>query len=233
VDQTTRDALVAEDASSAELLKPVLRGRDIARYRANWKDLWLIDTHNGFADVPSVKIEDYPAIKVHLDRFIHRLERRQDQGDTPYNLRNCAYHEEFRREKLFWMHMSQTGRFAHDNSGMYCNQKCFIMTGGYLKYLCAILNSSLITWLMKSYATTTGMGVTQWDKFSVISLPIPLIPTLERQSLTDISNDILKRKTIDPTTNTSEHEAEIDKLVYGLYGLTSKEINIVNRYKII
>ena len=90
VDQTTRDALVAEDPRSAELLKPILRGRDIARYQANWAGLWLIDTHNGYAGVPPIDVDNYPAIKAHLDIFIGHLRRRQDKGVTPYNLRNCA-----------------------------------------------------------------------------------------------------------------------------------------------
>ena len=109
VDKSTRDALVATDPKSAELLKPILRGRDIARYRANWAGLWLIDTHNGYAGVPAVRVDDYPAVKGHLNGFFERLKRRQDQGITPYNLRNCAYHEEFRKPKLFWMHMAPHG----------------------------------------------------------------------------------------------------------------------------
>ena len=109
VDQETRDALVAEDSRSEEILKPVLRGRDIARYRANWADLWLIDTHNGYGEVPPIDVGDYPAIKRHLNQFMTRLKRRQDRGVTPYNLRNCAYHKEFHKEKLFWMDLTPEG----------------------------------------------------------------------------------------------------------------------------
>ena len=44
IDNQTKDALIAEDPRSAEIIKPVLRGRDIQRYQAQWKGLWLIAT---------------------------------------------------------------------------------------------------------------------------------------------------------------------------------------------
>ena len=68
-----------------------MRGRDIRRYQAQWAGMWLIDTHNGFSNVPAIDVNDYPAIKAHLDSFYDRLAKRYDRGNTPYNLRNCAY----------------------------------------------------------------------------------------------------------------------------------------------
>ena len=110
--------LIAEDARSADIIKPVLRGKDIQRYRAQWAGRWLIDTHNGYGSVPAVDIGEYPAIKTYLDEFYPQLERRQDKGRTPYNLRNCAYHAVFNKEKLFWMDMSDRGRFAYSDLEM-------------------------------------------------------------------------------------------------------------------
>ena len=106
IDQAKRKELMAADPRSTEILRPIIRGRDIARYRAKWANLWLIDTHNGWSDVPPIDIDQYPAVKSHLNRFIERLECRQDRGITPFNLRNCAYHDEFQRPKLIWMHMT-------------------------------------------------------------------------------------------------------------------------------
>ena len=57
--------------------------------------MWLIDTHNGYGGVPPIEIDDYPAIKTYLDDYYEQLEKRYDKGRTPYNLRNCAYHEDF------------------------------------------------------------------------------------------------------------------------------------------
>lgn len=81
-----------ERSRTAELIRPILRGRDIKRYGYEWAGLWLINTHNGVkGKFPRIRIEDYPAVKAHLDDYWNEICERADQGDTPYNLRNCAY----------------------------------------------------------------------------------------------------------------------------------------------
>ena len=221
VNNATRDSLVAEDPRSAELLRPILRGRDIARYRANWAGLWLIDTHNGYADVPPIDVNKYPIVKAHLDKFIGRLEQRQDRGVTPYNLRNCAYHEEFGKAKLFWMHMTSYGRFILAEPDVICNQKCFMITGANLKYLCAVLNSKLVTWLVRRTAVTTGMGLTQWDKFIVESVPVVQPDRLVMDKIGVIVEAILAA--IEGGNAHEEAQRMIDNHVFDLYDLTGVE----------
>ncbi len=174
VPSEVRDRLVAEDPASEDVLKPILRGRDIRPYRAQWAGLWLVDTHNGFGTTPAVDVTAYPAIKRHLDLHWAAIAKRQDKGATPYNLRNCAYHEEFRKEKLLWMDMSPVGRFWHSDLEMYGNDKTFLMTGQCLKYLCAFLNSRLASWFVNKTGLTTGEGLVQWKKFTVESIPVPI-----------------------------------------------------------
>ena len=227
IDNQTKERLIIQDPKSAEIIRPVLRGRDISRYKANWAGLWLIDTHNGYGNVPAVDINDYPAVKNHLDRFYPKLEKRYDKGRTPYNLRNCAYHVEFAQKKLLWMDMSDRGRFAYLEAEMYCNNKGFIMTGESLKYLCAILNSSLITWLIKNTARTTGMGLTQWEKFAVERLSIPKISVTKQRPFICLVDHILTAKATDLNADVSATEAKIDLRVYELYGLTATEISAV------
>ena len=228
IDDATREDLITQFQSSEEIIKPVLRGRDIKRYQADWQGLWLIDTHNGYGNIPAVNIGKYPAIKNHLDKFYPKLQKRQDKGRTPYNLRNCAYHQIFDKEKLFWMHMAPSGRFAYSGAETYfCNQKAFVITGISLKYLCAILNSRLITWKVNNTAVTTGMGLIQWDKFVVERLPIPKIAAATQRPITRLVDRILKAKASDPAADTSKQEAKIDQLVYELYGLTRKEIRAI------
>ncbi|MCQ2976311.1 MAG: restriction endonuclease, partial [Bacteroidales bacterium] len=85
-----------EKNRTAELIRPILRGRDIKRYGYDWANLWLINTHNGVkGKFPRININEYPALKQHLDKYWDKIEKRADQGDTPYNLRNCAYLEDF------------------------------------------------------------------------------------------------------------------------------------------
>ena len=83
-----------ERKRTAELIRPILRGRDIKRYGYNWANLWLINTHNGIrGKLERIHIEEYPAVKAHLDQYWDKISKRADKGETPYNLRNCAYLE--------------------------------------------------------------------------------------------------------------------------------------------
>ena len=98
IDTAKRDEILAncqsenERERTAELIRPILRGRDIKRYGYNWANLWLINTHNGIrGKLERIHIEDYPTVKAHLDQYWDRISKRTDKGDTPYNLRNCAY----------------------------------------------------------------------------------------------------------------------------------------------
>jgi len=97
IDGAKRKELIDQDPKSEEIIRPILRGRDIKRYGYDFADLWLINSHNGVKekDIKRIQIEDYPAVKKHLHSFYSQLEKRADKGDTPYNLRNCAYMDDF------------------------------------------------------------------------------------------------------------------------------------------
>ena len=195
--------------------------------------------------VPSLKIdiEAYPAIKRHL--LSHGKDRLEQTGKvfadgsksrkkTPhkwFELQDtCAYHTDFTCEKLFWMDMSPRGRFSYSNDEMYCNDKGFMMTGAALKYLCAVLNSTLVAWQMKSTALTTGMGLPQWKKFAVERIPIPRLSSTDQQVFIQMVDLIFRIKTEHQASDTSEIESEIDMRVYQLYGLTDSEISEVEEY---
>ena len=239
IDDETKQSLVAADLSSANIIKPLLRGRDIRRYQAQWAGLWLIDTHNGYGNVPAISIDDYPAVKVHLDGFYPQLAKRQDKGKTPYNLRNCAYHQDFDKEKLVWMQMTPQGRFAYSNDRVYANAKTFILTGEHLKYLCAALNSKLVTWFVSNTAVTTGMGLIQWQKFVVETIPIPKI-TADKDDLSATIVDYIIYLKKQPSTDGKNlaHAQEylmvkyferiVDGLVYELY--LTDELHRADKY---
>ena len=220
VPSEVRDRLIAEDPASEDVLKPILRGRDIRPYRAQWAGLWLVDTHNGFGTTPAVDVTAYPAIKRHLDQHWAAIAKRQDRGTTPYNLRNCAYHEEFEREKLCWMHMSPVARFSFVEAGVYCNQKAFMIVGDNLKYLCAVLNSTMVTRLVANTAVTTGMGLTQWDKFVVETVPVPHPSQARRNQLVSLIDILLSQ-----ASNLERVKAvdQIESVVYDLYELDDSE----------
>ena len=221
IDDATRQSLIDADLRSAEIIKPVLRGRDIRRYHTQASGWHLIDTHNGYGDVAAVNLDDYPTVKAHLNQFYPKLAKRQDKGRTPYNLRNCAYHEDFSKEKLVWIELVENGRFAYDDSGMYCEATTFVMTGDSLKYLCAVLNAKLVQWFLQHVAPTSGMGVFRWKKVYVESIPIPKVNAAQQRPFIHLVDRILAAN---PAAKTSDDEAEIDRLVYELYGLTEKEM---------
>ncbi len=241
IDGATKDALIAADPKSAEIIKPILRGRDIRRYAAEWAGRYLIDTHNGYGDVPAVDIDDYPAVKAHLDGFSPRLEKRYDKGKTPYNLRHCAYHQDFAKEKLIWMDLTPEGRFAYDNDGTFCQNSAYILTGDSIKYLCAVLNSSLITWYFEKIARTSGMGTLCWEKAYVERIPVPPASASKRAELAGLVERILSAKAsvgrasasglagrasasgLAGRADTSGLERRVDELVLELYGLSAGE----------
>ncbi|GAA6866192.1 class I SAM-dependent DNA methyltransferase [Helicobacter pylori] len=106
------------------LIKPILRGKDIKRYSYEWAGEWVINTHNGYTSnlkskIPPIDIEKYPALKSHLDSHWDTIATRCDQGDTPYHLRNCAYLEDFEKEKIVYPETSQGAYFIYENSGIF------------------------------------------------------------------------------------------------------------------
>ena len=135
-----------EREKTAELIRPILRGRDIKRHGYEWADLWLINTHNGVKEknIPRIEIEDYPAIKAHLDSHWDKIEKRADQGDTPYNLRNCAYLDLFSQPKICWKAVGRNLAFSIVDSGVFLTAPdSFISAGIHNEYILAFLCSSI------------------------------------------------------------------------------------------
>ncbi len=224
------------------LIKPILRGKDIKRYSYEWAHLWVINTHNGYTSnlkskIPPIDIEKYPATKAHLDAHYDTIATRSDQGDTPYHLRNCAYLEDFEKEKIVYGEIVQEPRFYLDNGEcelgyFYAEATSFILTGEHLRYLLGMLHSKLITFAFKTFYAGGGLGKSgyRYKKAFIERLPIPKI-TPQNQKLadkiTDGAKQILEAKEKDPKANTQKLEKEIDALVYQLYNLTDEEIKII------
>ncbi len=221
------------------LIKPILRGKDIKRYSYEWAHLWVINTHNGYTSnlkskIPPIDIEKYPATKAHLDSHYDTIATRSDQGDTPYHLRNCAYLEDFEKEKIVYPETSQGAYFIYENSGIFLEKTAFmIVSDAYnLKLLTALLNSKLITFYFKNFCGGCILGKSgyQYNKHALEKIPIPKI-TQQNQKLahkiTDGAKAILEAKEKDPKANTQKLEKEIDALVYQLYHLTDEEIKII------
>ena len=182
-----------ERTRTAELIRPILRGRDIKRYGYEWADLWIINTHNGIkGKLPRIDVNEYPAIKAHLDQYWDKISKRADKGDTPYNLRNCAYMEDFDKPKIIWKIIGNRLGFALEKKKMILNNACYILTcnDGGLEYLEAMLNSNAILWY--SFVTNmnkTGVGDMQVGAQNINILPIPKHPQ-EKQILCKYVNTL-------------------------------------------
>jgi len=229
IDTATRDLLVAEDPKSAEILKPILRGRDIKRYGYEWAGLWIIAS--GFdIDVP----KKYPSVFRHLKQFEEKAKKRDDQGKNWWNLRSCAYYHEFEKEKVVWKRIGSVLRFGFDIHNMYCQDSTCIMTGTKLKYLCAFMNSKLGYQMLYDKAPKTGTGDVIVSVQALEPLLVPPITTSNKSIVGQIERiveKILSAKKQNPAADTSQSEREIDRLVYKLYELTEEEIAIVEGEK--
>ncbi|HBK1705972.1 TPA: Eco57I restriction-modification methylase domain-containing protein, partial [Campylobacter coli] len=149
----------AEKERTAKLIRKMLRGRDIKRYSYEWAGLWVINTHNGYKNqngekVEAINIENYPSLKKHFDEFYPQLEKRADKGLTPYNLRNCAYIEEFEKEKIVYpCIMAKEPCFSYETSFAFAMAPANIITSNsdILKYILAFLNSDFIYLMLRKF----------------------------------------------------------------------------------
>ncbi|RVY30327.1 class I SAM-dependent DNA methyltransferase [Helicobacter pylori] len=232
---------MSERERTIELIKPILRGKDIKRYSYEWAHLWVINTHNGYTSapkskIPPIDIEKYPATKAHLDAHYDTIATRCDQGDTPYHLRNCAYLEDFEKEKIVWNPVSGEYFFTFIKDEFYFNNSLFMMTSRTLEtrdlyYILGLLNTTLYRWLTIQMTNLITIGKYAYgSKDKIERLPIPKITHKNQEladKITDCTERILKSKEKDPKANTQELEKEIDALVYQLYNLTDEEIKTI------
>ncbi|WP_178140169.1 Eco57I restriction-modification methylase domain-containing protein [uncultured Campylobacter sp.] len=258
IDSDTRDKIlnncVGEEREQIQkLIRPILRGRDIKRYDYEWAGLWLINIHNGYGTKPRINIDNFPKLKLYLDKFEPKLSKRSDKGATPYNLRNCAYLEEFEKEKILCARMVQSPKFAYDTNNNIPDNTAYCITGANLKFLLAFLNSTGVYKIFNFFYAGGGLeGEIKINRLEI--LPIPQITPQNEKSANDIINlvdEILKanekiklyekhmptlsldekleaKENIDALNNKIKASDEkINELVFELYELTSDEIALI------
>lgn len=191
ISKETRDNLIDKDPKSVEIIHPIVRGRDIKKNSIEFKDMYLINTHNGYTSkhnkvIEPIDITQYPAIKEWLDNGdwnnnkqkgsnIERLRKRTDKGITPYNLRNMAYMEDFYKNKILYSEIVQTPQFCLDTKGEFIPEaSAFLMTGDSLESLIMYLNSDIVAWIFKKFYAGGGLGEGyRYKKAFLNKLPIP------------------------------------------------------------
>ena len=222
-----------ERTRTAELIRPILRGRDIKRYGYNWANLWLINTHNGIrGKLERVHIEDYPAIKAHLDQYWDKISKRADKGDTPYNLRNCAYLEDFSKPKIVYMEIQTDNPtegypfpcFSFDERNSIALNTAYIMCSDSVdvRYILGVLNSSVGRMMARFYVTQL-----QERQFRMLAQYLANFPI--SQATSSVQNKI-----IECVQECLSHETEnvkdiINKMVYEIYHFDESEVTYIER----
>ena len=225
IDEDQKREFCEKNPVNAEIIKPVLRGRDISRYSYTLPGQYILLSKNG------VNLErDYPDIHEHLDSFGDKFKNRGAQGQHWTNLRACSFYDDFKKEKIVWIELSNLGRFA------LCNEEIYLLNSAYFllppsgidsEFLLGILNSSTIRFYLSLVAETSGMGTSRWINNYVKDFPIPVVVHEQQTGIIEIVNQILAAKASDSDADTADLEKEIDQMVYALYDLTPEEIAIV------
>ena len=218
-----------ERKKTAELIRPILRGRDIKRYGYEWAELWLIATF------PSrhYNIDEYPAIKQYLLSFgIGRLEqtgkthivngekvkaRKRTSNKWFETQDSISYWEDFSKPKIIWKIIGSRLAFAIDNNGIMLNNACYLLTGNHLAHILGFLNSSPLIWYSEiTNMNKTGVGDAQVGAQNIILFPIP---STINEEVVEIVEQLLS------TPANSNLKRILSERIYAIYGLDIEEIS--------
>ena len=225
IDGVTKDRLIAKSPKNAEIIRPILRGRDIKRYKADFADLWIIATF------PSLhyNIDDYPEVKEHLLSFGYdRLKQTGDSGARKKTNNqwfetqdSISYWEDFSKQKIVYPNMTKFLPFYFDVDGYMVNQKCFIITGDNIGFLSAFLNSSLFKFCFRDNFPELFGNTRELSKIFFDKIPIKEVD-IQTDSL--FKSKILEIQKLKADNMPSQSiEKELDDMIFDLYDLTIEE----------
>lgn len=228
---------LTERQRTEQLIKPILRGRDIKRYGYEWAGLWIIGTF------PALKlnIDDYPALRNYLESYRPRIDQSGEKGCRKKTSNKwfetqdqIAYHQEFAKEKIVWNPVSGEYFFTHIKETMYFNNSLFMMTDSSdtcndnLLYILGLMNSTLYKWLITQMTNLVETGKYAYGaKDKIERLPIPKVDSKTEVEFIQIVQEILEKKKVDSTIDTPTLESKLDSLVYQLYNLSDDEIELI------
>lgn len=238
IDEDTKDLLISEDPNCLKIIKPVIRGKNINKFSITQNNEYLINTHNGLKEkrIERIKVESYPSILKHLQKYDLILQKRLDKGDTHYNLRNCAYILEFEKEKIVFTKASKRENFAFDDKGYYLLNTSYFLRANKLKYLLVFFNSRLFSYCFNKFYQSGGIE----GEITLQTLETIPLKKIESTIVFEILADYLILLN-DPTTpSIMEHasnemisqqlEEVLNMMVYELYfeeHMKEKEIDIL------
>ena len=226
-----------ERKRTEELIRPILRGRDIKRYGYNWAGQWLIATF------PSrhYDIEKYPAVKNYLLSFgIERLEqtgkehnvngekikaRKKTNNKWFETQDSISYWEDFSKPKIVYPNMTKYMPFVYDEANFLTNQKCFIVTGQCMAFLTAFFNSSLFKFCFRDSFPELQGGTRELSKIFFDKIPVLQVSDSINETFRHIVNKI-------QASYTKEQARNIDNMLFDLYNLTADERKVIGYVEI-
>ena len=239
IDEAKRKELIEKSPNSADLIRPLLRGRDIKKWKADFVGLYLICVPCGWTNQNNKNKQNpeiffktfYPAVYQHLVEMATPKEKkitgkglykRDDQGDYWWELRSCGYMDDFYKDKIIYPNMTKFLPFVYDTKQYITNQKAFIIVGKQLNYLVSFLNSPLFNQVFKNNFPELLGGTRELSKIFFEQIPIKLIDEAQEKKFTKLVTKIslLKEKNGD----ISAVENEINHLLYKQYNLNDVEI---------
>lgn len=227
IDEETRQRLIAEDPKSVEIIKPWLRGRDMRKWEAQWSGLYIIFTRRG------TDIDQYPAIKRYLEQFrvdlVPKITGYEEHGRKPGPYKwfeiqdNIAYFAEFETSKIVYPDITKSPKFLWDDSNSYLGNTAYFIPTDEM-WLVGLLNSKILWWFYGTITSSIRGGFVRNFSQFLGQLPIPIAVDSQMTLITECVEKILANP---DNPDVPRLEAEIDRLVYELYGLTEKEIALV------
>jgi hypothetical protein len=241
INEHKRKELITEDSRSEEIIRPILRGKEIEEYFTEWEGGYLISTF------PSLKINisKFKAIKTYLEAFRPKIDQ---TGETFINSSGnkeksrkktsnkwfetqdpIGYYKEFAKEKIIWKRIGSQLRFSYFDTEIYSLDSTCIATGEKIKYLTALLNSKLVHYQLFENSQKTGMGDLLISVQALEPLLVHYPNDREEKLIVDLLDKILGVKKSKKGTDISTFTQQIDLLIYKFYELTFSEVKEIDK----
>lgn len=239
------EQLIKKNPTNSRIIKPLLRGKDIKRWVYKENELFIINSHNGVKEkeIPRIELKKkYPDIYAYLLQFFDEnspkaikrkdgsyqtLKDRADQGDHWTNLRNCAFIEEFEKQKIIWLEISDKANYALDSSGHFLTNSAYFISGENLKYLISVLNSSVADYYFFQITAKIAGGRKRYTKQYVEQIPIPKIEMEKQKPYETLVDFVIESKRLSSDLIFKFYEQLLDSIVFELY--FEEEINNSNK----
>ena len=244
INEETKDRLIKEDVSSAEVIKPFLAGRDIKKYQTPFSDKYLIFIPKGYTNSNGKNPksgwrwlqEKYPAIAKHLEPFEAKAKKRFDKGEYWWELRACEYYDEFEKPKIMLPDIALKMQAQFDTKATYCVNTAYIIPVND-KYLLGLINSKITSYYYSKISTSIRGGYFRFIRQYLEQIPIPIVAKNKNEIITLVDQLLFLHQEKSTTKLESSLaqiqgkidycERRVDELVYELYGLTEEERKVV------